>query len=120
MTAEQTLLANEETAVSILQNRFVASVNLVEALGGGWDVSELPDYEQLRHWHSCVDVVGAIRGNVDTELPPVPISLFFRHLRGGRRLDLPILERVLPTDGRGNAQCLPASLASTANGPQGS
>jgi NodT family efflux transporter outer membrane factor (OMF) lipoprotein len=70
VTAEQTLLANEETAVSILQNRFVASVNLVEALGGGWDVSELPDYQQLRHWHSCVDIVGAIRGEVDTELPP--------------------------------------------------
>jgi NodT family efflux transporter outer membrane factor (OMF) lipoprotein len=70
VTAEQTLLTNEETAVSILQNRFVASVNLVEALGGGWDVSELPDYEQLRLWRSCVDIVGAIRGNVDTEMPP--------------------------------------------------
>ncbi len=70
VTAEQTLLANEQTAVGILQNRFVASVNLVQALGGGWDVNELPDYEQLRHWQSCVDVVGAIRGNVDTELPP--------------------------------------------------
>jgi NodT family efflux transporter outer membrane factor (OMF) lipoprotein len=70
VTAEQTLLSNEQTAVGILQNRFVASVNLVQALGGGWSVNELPDYEQLRHWQSCVDVVGAIRGNVDTELPP--------------------------------------------------
>jgi NodT family efflux transporter outer membrane factor (OMF) lipoprotein len=70
VTAEQTLLANEQTAINILQGRFVASVNLVEALGGGWDLSQLPGYEQLRHWRSCVDVVGAIRGNVDTEMPP--------------------------------------------------
>ena len=70
VTAQATLLTNEQAALTVRQNRFLASVNLIQALGGGWDTSELPGYEELRHRRSCVDVRGAIRGNVSSELPP--------------------------------------------------
>jgi NodT family efflux transporter outer membrane factor (OMF) lipoprotein len=69
VTAQATLLSNEQLALAVRQDRFLASVNLIQALGGGWDTSELPDYEELRHRRSCVDVRGAIRGNVSPELP---------------------------------------------------
>jgi NodT family efflux transporter outer membrane factor (OMF) lipoprotein len=42
ITAQTTALANEETALTILQNRLLASVALVQALGGGWDAAQLP------------------------------------------------------------------------------
>jgi NodT family efflux transporter outer membrane factor (OMF) lipoprotein len=41
VTAVQTLLTNQQSALTIQQNRLVASVTLVEALGGGWDASQL-------------------------------------------------------------------------------
>jgi NodT family efflux transporter outer membrane factor (OMF) lipoprotein len=67
--AQAILLGNEEAALTVRQNRYLASVNLIQALGGGWDVSELPSIEELRHRRSCVDVGGAIRGNISPELP---------------------------------------------------
>jgi NodT family efflux transporter outer membrane factor (OMF) lipoprotein len=42
LTAQQAQLANERTAQDVLTRRFVASVQLVEALGGGWDTAKLP------------------------------------------------------------------------------
>jgi NodT family efflux transporter outer membrane factor (OMF) lipoprotein len=41
VTTEQTLLADQQSALTIQQNRLVASVNLIAALGGGWDTSRL-------------------------------------------------------------------------------
>jgi outer membrane protein TolC len=41
ITAVQTLIADQQSALTIQQNRLVASVTLIEALGGGWDVSRL-------------------------------------------------------------------------------
>jgi NodT family efflux transporter outer membrane factor (OMF) lipoprotein len=41
ITANQTLLADQQSALTIQQNRLVASVTLIEALGGGWDASQL-------------------------------------------------------------------------------
>jgi NodT family efflux transporter outer membrane factor (OMF) lipoprotein len=67
--AQATLLTNEEAALTVRQNRFLASVNLIQALGGGWNVMDLPGYEELRHWRTCVDVIGAIRGKISPELP---------------------------------------------------
>ncbi len=43
IVAETTRLTNEETALGILQNRLVASVALIQALGGDWDARDLPD-----------------------------------------------------------------------------
>jgi NodT family efflux transporter outer membrane factor (OMF) lipoprotein len=42
LTAEQTLIQNQRTAIDIQTRQFAASVGLVRALGGGWDVSQLP------------------------------------------------------------------------------
>ena len=41
VTAVQTLLTDQQSALTIQQNRLVASVTLIEALGGGWDASQL-------------------------------------------------------------------------------
>ncbi len=41
LTAETASLTNEQSALTVRQNRFVASVALIEALGGGWSVSQL-------------------------------------------------------------------------------
>ena len=40
--AQSAALSNEATAVNILGRRMVAAVQLVQALGGGWDSSSLP------------------------------------------------------------------------------
>ena len=40
ITAQATLLSNERAAASILSRRLTASVALVKALGGGWNVAE--------------------------------------------------------------------------------
>jgi NodT family efflux transporter outer membrane factor (OMF) lipoprotein len=42
LTAEATLLSNQRTAIDLQTRQFVASVSLVRALGGGWDVTQLP------------------------------------------------------------------------------
>ena len=42
-TAQSAALSDEVTAVNILGRRMVDAVTLVQALGGGWDRSALPD-----------------------------------------------------------------------------
>jgi NodT family efflux transporter outer membrane factor (OMF) lipoprotein len=42
ITAQTFALQNEKSAVDILTRRMTASVLLIEALGGGWDASQLP------------------------------------------------------------------------------
>ena len=42
LTAEATLLQNQRTAIDLETRQFVAGVGLVRALGGGWDVGQLP------------------------------------------------------------------------------
>ena len=42
LTAEETLILNQRTAIDLETRQFVASVGLVRALGGGWDVTQLP------------------------------------------------------------------------------
>jgi NodT family efflux transporter outer membrane factor (OMF) lipoprotein len=47
VTAEITLLADEETELTYRQNLFLASVTLIENLGGGWDTTLLPTRKEL-------------------------------------------------------------------------
>jgi NodT family efflux transporter outer membrane factor (OMF) lipoprotein len=42
LTAESTLLTNQRTATDLQTRQFAASVQLLRALGGGWDASQLP------------------------------------------------------------------------------
>ena len=45
--AEITLLSDEQSELTYRQNLFLASVSLIEALGGGWDTTLVPDQLQL-------------------------------------------------------------------------
>jgi NodT family efflux transporter outer membrane factor (OMF) lipoprotein len=42
LTTEAALLQNQRTAIDLETRQFVAGVGLVRALGGGWDVGQLP------------------------------------------------------------------------------
>ncbi len=46
--AELTLLNDEQSELTIRQNLFLASVSLIEALGGGWDTTLMPTQPQLQ------------------------------------------------------------------------
>lgn len=47
VTGEATQLQDEENLLTTRQNLFIASVALIEALGGGWDASQLPSLTGL-------------------------------------------------------------------------
>jgi len=42
ITAQATLLGNQRTAVNLRLQQMTATVRLIKALGGGWDVSQMP------------------------------------------------------------------------------
>jgi NodT family efflux transporter outer membrane factor (OMF) lipoprotein len=42
LTAEQSLIQNQIAAINIQSRQFAASVSLIRALGGGWDVTQAP------------------------------------------------------------------------------
>jgi NodT family efflux transporter outer membrane factor (OMF) lipoprotein len=48
VTAEVILLADQEAELTIRQNLFLASVSLIEALGGTWDTTLVPSQEELQ------------------------------------------------------------------------
>ncbi len=47
ITAQTTLFSNQQTAVDLRIEQIVDSVQLIEALGGGWDSSTLPSSQQI-------------------------------------------------------------------------
>jgi len=47
VTAQTTVLADQQTLVTIQVEQMTSSVSLIEALGGGWDRSQLPAPGQL-------------------------------------------------------------------------
>jgi NodT family efflux transporter outer membrane factor (OMF) lipoprotein len=55
ITAQVTLLGDQETALLVQQDRLIASVALVQALGGGWDTSQLPNSHELQKLHLIPD-----------------------------------------------------------------
>lgn len=59
ITTQQIELSNERTAVSLRQERLTAAVNLILALGGGWDAAALPTDDQLKS-HDLEDPAKAI------------------------------------------------------------
>jgi outer membrane protein TolC len=55
ITAQVTLLNDQETALLVQEQRLTASVALVQALGGGWDTSQLPSKQELQKLHLIPD-----------------------------------------------------------------
>jgi len=49
ITSQAIALQDERTAVDLLTRRMVASVALIQALGGGWDASKLPSIDDVVH-----------------------------------------------------------------------
>ena len=66
VVAEIQLLADQEAELTARQNLFLASVNLIVALGGGWDTILLPTQVQLQRDFSLLPQL---------ELQPSPVSI---------------------------------------------
>ena len=47
ITAQTALLTNQQTAVNLRRDQMTASVQLIEALGGGWDAAQLPSMKEV-------------------------------------------------------------------------
>ena len=48
ITAQTTLLSNQRTALTLRMEQMTRSVQLIEALGGSWNASQLPSSEQIQ------------------------------------------------------------------------
>jgi NodT family efflux transporter outer membrane factor (OMF) lipoprotein len=46
--AQATALSAEQSALAVQENRYVAAVSLIQALGGGWSTARLPAMKSLR------------------------------------------------------------------------
>jgi NodT family efflux transporter outer membrane factor (OMF) lipoprotein len=57
MTAQATVLVNEKAVVTVLGQRLNYSVQLIKALGGGWDHNALPDEDAAAGDSSWTDVL---------------------------------------------------------------
>ena len=47
INAQTTLLTNQQALVALRVSEMTAAVQLIEALGGGWDVTQLPTPKQV-------------------------------------------------------------------------
>jgi len=47
-TAQAILLANQQTLITLRAQQMTSSVQLIESLGGGWDVTQLPTERQAQ------------------------------------------------------------------------
>jgi outer membrane protein TolC len=65
ITTQTIALSDARTAVTILQRRMVAAVNLISALGGGWNAANLPNPDQLRQ-------ISSTGTNLQKSAPPLP------------------------------------------------
>jgi NodT family efflux transporter outer membrane factor (OMF) lipoprotein len=73
VVAEIQLLADEEAELTVRQDLFLASVSLIEALGGGWDTTLLPDQVQLLKGFSLVPQLESTKP-LAVELIPAPMT----------------------------------------------
>jgi len=47
-TAQAILLANQQTVITLRVQQMTSSVQLIESLGGGWNVTQLPTEQQVQ------------------------------------------------------------------------
>jgi NodT family efflux transporter outer membrane factor (OMF) lipoprotein len=52
VTAQTTLLTDQQTAINVQVQDMTGAVQLIEALGGGWDKSDLPNPHMVARWPS--------------------------------------------------------------------
>ena len=71
VTAELTLLADEESELTNRQNLFLASVSLIEALGGGWDTTLLPTAKKLTDGFSLLPKLESTQPPIGTTVVPL-------------------------------------------------
>ena len=71
VTAELTLLADEESELTKRQNLFLASVSLIEALGGGWDTTLLPTAKKLTDGFSLLPKLESTQPPIGTTVVPL-------------------------------------------------
>jgi NodT family efflux transporter outer membrane factor (OMF) lipoprotein len=62
ITAENTLLMDHQSSITLRVNRIVASVQLIQALGGGWDASQLPTDQQLKEGYKSNPYGNTVNG----------------------------------------------------------
>jgi NodT family efflux transporter outer membrane factor (OMF) lipoprotein len=72
VTGEVTLLADEEAELTIRQNLFLATVTLIEALGGTWDTTLLPSGEELQKSFSLLPKLPTTDAGVEYPPPITP------------------------------------------------
>ncbi len=58
ITAQATLLSNQRADMNLQMQQMVANVQLIKALGGGWDVSQMPSDKQLESRSSTAKAAG--------------------------------------------------------------
>jgi NodT family efflux transporter outer membrane factor (OMF) lipoprotein len=61
IVAQTTLLNDQQIAVNFRMEKMVASVQLIKALGGGWDVKSIPPANELRSRNSKPGVISSDR-----------------------------------------------------------
>jgi len=61
ITAQATLFGNQQTAVNLRTEQIVDSVQLIEALGGGWDSSTLPTPQQIISRHAQLPAIAPLQ-----------------------------------------------------------
>lgn len=59
ITAQTTLLTNQQSAVTLRRDQMTASVQLIEALGGGWDAAQLPSLREVSSTNPSIKDVNA-------------------------------------------------------------
>ena len=71
ITAQTTLFSNQQIAVNLRVQQIVASVQLVEAVGGGWDSSTLPTPSQIIS-RGTLSSAAAVAAAPDSATAPPP------------------------------------------------
>ncbi|MEI9984864.1 MAG: TolC family protein [Aliidongia sp.] len=61
VTVQATALSEDESLLTISQNRMVASVTLIEALGGGWSADQLPARDKLDEFDKTEQQAAAVK-----------------------------------------------------------
>jgi NodT family efflux transporter outer membrane factor (OMF) lipoprotein len=74
VTAQITLLGYEQSELSIRQSLFLASVLLIQALGGGWDVNLLPIKKELEQDFSLLPQLPPDHSGLRLQSPEISLG----------------------------------------------